>query len=648
MKVLRYLSIAALLFVVACASPRRSERDGMAPINMKNQKVEPEARTLFFQAERLFNAKNFDQAAKLYQTVKTKYPRGRAHMLSSYRLGTIHYYREDYAVAAKEFDYFLSRFPNSELAFDVTYNLAASEYQLGNYDKAYALLSRFRMSDVQAQGPRRAEVIYQLTAQTAAALGNHPGAVAAYAAQMQIPQEERNRSIISDNVDSHLAKISNRADLDRLLGEVTEPSVRQKIQARLSSQSNADTVAAVEASAPLEEGGEAKGLPLTSGSSATKTHIGVILPLSGKFASYGKKALDGILLAAGSYSSSPDEEFQIFIEDSGSNPAVAQQAVDVLFYQHKVIAIIGPMSWKESVAVAERAQQLGVLNLSLSAREGLSERGAYLFQNALTPKVQVESLVGHAVRDRGWKRFAILAPGDNFGRDMANEFWELAERFGASIVSYHTYPPEEKDFQSHIKDLTGLADPKYRKLETTKLDEWVKEQKAKTGKEPKSPRLPPIVDFDAIFVPDGPKNVGQIAASLAYFDVTGVPLLGTAEWNSEQLYKRGGRYVEGAIFPGGLSMHTRNPRQRDFIRGYGEAFGAQPDLLGSQSFEAMALVAAAIRKSSSDRNDLVTELASLKEFDSPLGMVSFDNSRLARRKLPVYSLSANGAIVEVQ
>lgn len=647
MRTLRYISVAVLVFVAACASPRRSEREGMAPINMKNQKVEPEARTLFFQAERLFNARNFDQAQRLYTSVKAKYPRGRAHMLSSYRLGTIHYIKEDYGTASKEFEYFLSRFPNSELAFDVTYNLAASEYQLGNYERAYSHLSRFRMSDVQAQGPRRAEVIFQLTAQTAAALGNHPGAVAAYSAQMQLPQEERNRSLISDNVDSHLGKISDRADLDRLLGEVTEPSVRQKISQRLSGLSTAETVAAVDASQP-SDGDESKGLPLTAGSSASKTHIGVILPLTGKFASYGRKALDGILLAAGSFSSSPDEEFQIFVEDSGSNPAVAQQAVDVLFYQHKVIAIIGPMSWKESVAVAERAQQLGVLNLSLSGREGLSERGAYLFQNALTPKVQVESLVGHAVKERGWKRFAILAPSDSFGRDMVNEFWELAERFGANIVSYHTYPPEEKDFQAHIKELTGLADPKHRKLEVTKLEEYLKEQKAKTGKEPKSARLPPIVDFDAIFIPDGPKNVGQIAASLAYFDVTGVPLLGTAEWNSEQLYKRGGRHVEGAIFPGGLSVTTRNPRQREFIRGYGEAFGAAPDLLGSQSFEAMALVAAAIRKSSSDRNDLVAELAQLKEFDSPLGMVSFDNSRLARRKLPVYSLSANGAILEVQ
>jgi ABC-type branched-subunit amino acid transport system substrate-binding protein len=283
----------------------------------------------------------------------------------------------------------------------------------------------------------------------------------------------------------------------------------------------------------------------------------------------------------------------------------------------------------------------------LSAKEGLSERGAYLFQNALTPKVQVENLVNHVVQEKSFKRFAILAPNDNFGRDMANQFWDLAEKYGGKIVAYESYPADERDFQAPVKALTGVADPKFRKNEQTKVEEFIAQQKQKTGKEPKA-RLPPVVDFDAIFIPDSPKNVSSIAASLAYFDVSGLPLLGTTEWNTDQLYKRGGKYVEGAIFPGGISMATRNPRQREFIRSYADAFGAAPDLLSGQSFEAMVLIAAAINKSSSDRNDLVSELGSLREFDSPLGQVSFDSTRLARRRIPVLSLGQNGTVTEVQ
>src|SRR5688572_5203425 len=178
-KLVLIAAVGLLMIFTGCASPRRMDGGGIGAKNFRSQQIEPEARTLFFQAERLFAAKKYDDAQRLYQQVKTKYPRGRAHMLSSYRLGTIYYYREEYQAASKEFDYFLARFPQSELAFDVNYNLAAAEYQQGNYEKTYQILSRFRMADVQAQGPRRAEVIYQLTAQTAAAMGNHAGAVAA-------------------------------------------------------------------------------------------------------------------------------------------------------------------------------------------------------------------------------------------------------------------------------------------------------------------------------------------------------------------------------------------------------------------------------------------------------------------------------------
>src|SRR5262249_22706666 len=133
---------------------------------------------------------------------------------------------------------------------------------------------------------------------------------------------------------------------------------------------------------------------------AERYNIGVILPLTGKWAVYGRRALDGILLASRIYNNSRDQDFRLFIEDSASNPAVAQHAVDTLFNEDKVVAIIGPLYFKEAVAVAERSQQLGVMNLSLSGKEGISEKGAYLFQNALTPRVQMDSLLRYCINEK--------------------------------------------------------------------------------------------------------------------------------------------------------------------------------------------------------------------------------------------------------
>jgi ABC-type branched-subunit amino acid transport system substrate-binding protein len=648
-------SLGLLLFALAlgsgCAGRRSGEVSSLRSAETpKSSKIEPEARTLFFQAERAFNAKNYDQARTLYQTVKVRYPRGRAQMLSSYRLGTIYYYKEDYATAVREFEFFLTHFPQSELAFDVIYNDAAAEFQLGRYEKAYLLLSRLKATEIQAQGPRRAEVVYQLEAQTALALSNSVGAVTAWAAEMQLPLEERSRSSLEENIDSQLARITTRADLERLLAEVSEPTTRGKITARMGTMNSA-TVAMVETS-PLPAGkpedlsSPMSGLPLAATSTGEKFNIGVILPLTGKFSAYGNRALEGILLAAKSYAPTREGDFRLFIEDSASSPAMAQQAVETLVAEHDVMAIIGPLNWKESVATAERAQQLGVMNLSLSAKEGIADKGAYLFQNAITPRIQFDNLAQFCILERQLKRFAILAPNDNFGKDIAGQFWDAVEKYGGKVVAYQSYPADEKDFQAEVQELVGVQNPKFRKLEFGKMWEFINDQKTKTGKEPKS-RLPPIVDFDALFVPDSPKTVAQVAASLAYYDVSGVALLGTTDWNGDQLYKRGGRYVEGAFFPGGVNLATKNPRQKEFIRFYADAFGGPPDLLAGQAYEAMEVIGTSLKKmSSGDRNELVNQVLALREFETPLGRLSFDNSRIAKRKIAIFGLEYGGSIVE--
>lgn len=640
------LSLSFIFFYSSCAfkkTPNTNDPSTLRSESLKTNKIEPEARNLFFQAERFYFNKGYDQAAPVYNQVKTKFPRGRAAQLASYRLGSIYYYQGNYPAAEREFENFLLKYPQSELGFDVTYNLAAAQYQLERYPQAYQTVSKLKLNDIQNQGAKRAETVYQLTGQIAAAMGNSPVAVAAFASQLQVAMTDTSRRNIEENIDSHLAKINSPQDLSRMAQEITEPTTRSKISARLAQLNQPTSVA----TAPIAPSGEptVKELPLGSTSSGERSNIGIVLPLSGKSAAYGRKALDGILAASRVFSER-DLGLRLYIEDSESNPALAQAAVEKLVRNSSVIAVIGPLNLKESVAAAEKSQELGVLNLSLSAKEGIADKGAYLFQNALTPRVQLESLVEYSIKDRNLKRFAILAPSNAFGKDMANAFWDAVEANGGKVVTYESYPPDEKDFQTYVANMVGVSNAKFRQLEWKKLGEWAKDEKAKGKKEPKL-KLEPIIDFDAVFIPDGPKQAGTIAASLAYYDVAGLPLLGTTEWNTDQLYRRGGKYVEGAIFPGGITSSTKSTSQRDFIKHYIEAYGSAPDLLATQSYEAMYLVAHAIQKSgSTSRNDIVNELSRLTNLEGPLGLVSFENTRVARRKVPIYTLESGGTIVE--
>lgn len=640
---------AALVLALATACQSTKTADTVGDIGdtdkVKAIAVEPKTRGDFFKAERLFRAQDYRNAAVAYIGIQKRHPGTQAAMLSSYRLGTIYYYTSEYAKASAEFKEFLKRHPQSTLRFDVIYNYAASEFQQGNYPNAKQILGWLSPTDISSQGPARAEVVYQLSAQTATALGDHGGAIIATASQLQLPIPENKRYMLHSAVDQHLTRIQDRNELTALLTQVNEPITQGKVSQRLAAL-NATGVGSYSSTGPSIPVERAESAPLTANTSGDTRHIGVILPLSGKSAAYGERALEGILLAAQVFGQGASDRYQVFVEDSESSPAVAAQAVDRLVRDHQVMAILGPLSWTEAAAVSERSQELGIPNISLTAKEGLSRRSAYTFQNALTPRVQLEEMIKFAIQQRQMTRFAIIAPQNSFGNDMSQEFWQLVEANGGIVVGYETYEADTQDFQESIRSLTGLSDPKMRRLENAALAKFQKEQEAKTNRPSKS-RLPPIVDFDGVFIPDHPGAVAQIAASLAYFDVSKITLLGTTEWNSEQLYKRGGRLVEGALFPGAITLASKNPRTKDFIREFAESYGQVPDLLAAQSFEAMQLVAAALRRSSSgSRNDLVSALMEMQNFESPLGKLSFDSTRVALRNLPTLSLLPGGNIVQ--
>lgn len=648
---LSLLSLSLLLLTRCANQPVNSLYAGKYD-SPKIGSVEPEAKTTIGQAERYFFARDYNRALPIYQGIKSRFQKGKAGQLASYRIGSILYYQQDYTNASKEFSSFLIKYPQSDIVFDVTYNWAAAEFQSENAEKANEVLSRLKLSEVYAQGPKRAEIVFELAAQVSKSLDNQNGAILAYLAELQLPLSEIQRIKVEDSIIKSINSIQSHTELKQLLTQVKEDRFRNKITNRLAIldlQTNETTSFSVKPSLPNQPTSEISSIKnqgLVNASSGDRSVIGVVLPLTGKFSSYGRKALDAILLASKSFFPNQEDNIQVIVEDSRSNPIIASYAVEQLVNDHRVMAIIGPLSWKESVYAADKAQELGVLNISLSGKEGISERGAYIFQNAITPKVQLESLVSHCINNLKMTRFALLVPENNFGKEYSSTFWNAVENLGGKIVAYDSYTPDEKDFQKNVQELVGL-NPNYRKMEMAKLIELKNLQKAKTGKEAKI-KLQPIIDFEALFIPDSPKTVAQIAANLAYYDVKGVTLLGTTEWNSDQLYKRGGRYVEGALFPGGLNLNSQNSIQATFIRNYSAAYGNSPDLLATQAYEAMAVVVSALKlANSTDRNQLVNLLQQQISFSSPLGLsLSFDNNRVARRSVPIFKLNSNGAVTQ--
>jgi ABC-type branched-subunit amino acid transport system substrate-binding protein len=106
----------------------------------------------------------------------------------------------------------------------------------------------------------------------------------------------------------------------------------------------------------------------------------------------------------------------------------------------------------------------------------------------------------------------------------------------------------------------------------------------------------PIVDFDAIFIPDGYSQVGLIAPQLAYHDVTGVKLLGTNLWNSQKLVEMAAPYLQDAVFVDGFFSGSGLPLTSQFVQSYEQTFGGKPGYPEAQAYDTMRLLIEGLRQ----------------------------------------------------
>jgi len=76
------------------------------------------------------------------------------------------------------------------------YPKAAAAFEQGHLDRARAYLARLKKGEIEAQGPRRAEVVYQPAASVAEGQNDHAAAVSSLARYMQLPLDATPRLVV--------------------------------------------------------------------------------------------------------------------------------------------------------------------------------------------------------------------------------------------------------------------------------------------------------------------------------------------------------------------------------------------------------------------------------------------------------------------
>ncbi len=390
--------------------------------------------------------------------------------------------------------------------------------------------------------------------------------------------------------------------------------------------------------------------------------LGVVLPLSGPYAAFGQETLQGVLLAAGLFdaSRSAPSALRLEVRDSGGDPVRAAAAVAELAADPQVIACIGPLLASAAEAAAPVAEDHGLPLLTLTRRESVAELGRYVLRMGSTPRLEAEVLAEFAAGDLGLRRFAILYPDDAYGRALRASFWDAIEERGGQVVGVARYASDATDFRDPIRRLIGfefLTRSQERALvERARLEKRAKRlpperaaelrKKARTLTSSGGAPLPPFVDFDALFIPDAHENVALLAPHLAFHEVRGVRLLGTAGWNHPDLVTIGGTHVNGAVFTAPFFAGSRHPFVAEFTRRYQGTFDAQPTFLAAQGFDAAHLVSLQVARGSLGRDAVLHGVLRAKRVVGASGVLSMGPEGQAVRRPQLLGVD-RGEIISV-
>jgi branched-chain amino acid transport system substrate-binding protein len=376
-------------------------------------------------------------------------------------------------------------------------------------------------------------------------------------------------------------------DLSQQLAE--PPPLGPNLPQQLAEPSQPSTPSGLEATPtpePLE--------PPESPQDPLATRLGLFIPLTGSQASFGIDALNGAKLAVSEINEQGgvlDHPVNLVVKDTESRTEQVAAVVGELIDTDKVVALIGEITTDRTLAAAPLAQERGIPLITPSAtNEKITAIGNYVFRACYTDAFQAAMMTKFA-RSLEVEKVAMLFDGNNpYGTSLSNAFKVDFIKQGGSIVAEETFRAGDVDYATQLNAI--------------KL------------KNPEVVFLPSYFAEAAVII----KQARQLAIE--------VPFIGTDGWDSNELLKFAGQAVNNCYFASHFSSERLSDRAKSFSEVYRARFQAAPPSLAALTYDAVWLLADALRRGGSTTSTALRDaLAETKDFAGVTGTIAFDQDR---------------------
>jgi hypothetical protein len=335
--------------------------------------------------------------------------------------------------------------------------------------------------------------------------------------------------------------------------------------------------------------------------------IGVIAPLTGKLGRYGNKVVEGINTAL-EKEKNINKSFNLSLKDNKNNSFLSRKLIKELVLKHQVAVIIGGLFPNLAKEEYLEARKYGVLFISLSpVYLPRSEKNHLLIEIPGSVESQIMSVLTPENLAYLGRKVSVMYPWTDDGKVYVDELWSKHKSKEIDLINIESYPRGIDDYRNSVKGVLGLKYPRERE-EEFKIWNEIKNINKRNVRIVNV--LPPVVDFDWIFIPSLPREAIQILPTFSFFDAKNVKFVGGPSWINKNI-QRERRNLGGKVFIIGNDSSDINV---SFMQSYKEINGNYPGLVDTISYEAIRVVSQLVGTNNfSKREDFESKISSTDE-----------------------------------
>jgi branched-chain amino acid transport system substrate-binding protein len=320
--------------------------------------------------------------------------------------------------------------------------------------------------------------------------------------------------------------------------------------------------------------------------------VGVQLPLTGERADVGKLMQNGLQMAVDKVNqgaSKAGPKFELVWADDASDPDTGVKALDRFLHDPQVVAIAGEINSPFVMASRPVVEKEGLPYLTGGTSPRTTDQAQWIFRVGASDALLTGLLTKYVVEQLKLKDLAVEHDKTGIHNQRADAIVKaLQDKYQITAAVNASWSPNDRDFSSQIAQL-------------------------------KSKPLQGIIAMG---------ETGEGGPFLKQLKAAGVTsqVIAHRDFGAKTALVESAGGADGALIVTEFAPDLQGPATRSWASAYLKRFGTDPNVIAAQYYDAMLLLAEAVKQGGPTRAGIKAGLEKIKGFQGAMADYTFDAS----------------------